>query len=399
MAIFTYSALDSEGRKREGELEASDEATAARQLQQSGLLILSIRQGRSLISPRKTPSAFKAAELVSFTQQLATLIGAGQPLDKALVTVTKQVRSPRSRALLERVRDEVKAGRPLSEALEAYSETFSPFYISLVRAGEASGVLAVTLAQLSEYLERSHNLRGDIINALIYPAFLVIGVIGSIALLLAYVVPQFVPIFQDLGVPIPLITEAILAMGGFVNDWGLLLLGGFVALLCVFLAGRRSPQRRLALDRRLLQNRVIGPLIQRLETARLARTLGTLLGNGVTLLAALTIARDVSANHAIRTHMQRATEDVKQGQNFAVALAAEPLLPELAVQMIEVGEQSGTLGAMLTKVADVFDVESKRSIDRVLAALVPTLTIVMAVMVAAIMLAIMLPLMSLTSNI
>ena len=399
MPTYTYSALDGEGRKLDGELEVTDEATAARHLQQRGLLILNIRQGSNLISPRKAPSAFKSAELVSFTHQLATLLGAGQPLDKALATVTKQVRSARSRAMLERVRDEVKAGRPLSEALEAFSETFSPFYISLVRAGEASGVLAVTLGQLSEYLERSHNLRGEVINALIYPAFLVIGVIGSIALLLAYVVPQFVPIFQDLGVPIPLITEAILAVGGFVNDWGFVALGGLVALFCMFLAGRHSPQRRLAMDRRLVKNRLFGPLIQRLETARLARTLGTLLGNGVTLLSALTIARDVSANHAIRTHIQRATEDVKQGQSFAVAIAAEPLLPELAVQMIEVGEQSGTLGAMLTKVADVFDVESKRAIDRVLAALVPTLTIVMAVMVAAIMLAIMLPLMSLTSNI
>ena len=225
------------------------------------------------------------------------------------------------------------------------------------------------------------------------------GVIGSIALLLAYVVPQFVPIFTDLGVPIPWITQAILAMGSFINRWGLLLLLLFAGLLTLLVAGRRQPDWRIRQDRWLLKNAATGPLSQQLEAARLSRTLGTLVSNGVTLLSALTIARDVSTNHALQAHVRDTTEAVKQGDSFATAIATQALLPALAVQMIEVGEHTGTLGEMLIKVAEVFDVEAKRAIDRVLAALVPTLTIVMAVMVAAIMLAIMLPLMSLTSNI
>ena len=391
--------MDAEGRKHAGELEAVDESTAAHQLQQRGLLILNLRRGGQWFKPHQAKSAFKGAELVRYTQQLATLVGAGQPLDKALATVLKQVRNARAHVMLEQIRDEVKAGRAFSETLEEHRETFSPFYVSLVRAGEASGVLGVSLGQLSDYLERSQNLRGEVINALIYPAFLVIGVIGSIALLLAYVVPQFVPIFEDLGVPIPWITQAILAMGGFINTWGLFILAALLGLIVLLIAGQRHPSWRQKQDHWLLKNAVAGPLIQRLETARLARTLGTLVGNGVTLLSALTIARDVSTNHALRAHVRHATEDVKQGHRFATAIATETLLPELAVQMIEVGEHTGTLGEMLLKVADVFDLEGKRTIDRVLAALVPTLTIVMAVMVAVIMLAIMLPLMSLTSNI
>ena len=272
-------------------------------------------------------------------------------------------------------------------------------YRILVRAGEAGGVLEVTLAQLSGYLEQSHSLRGEVINALIYPAFLVIGVIGSLALLLAYVVPQFVPIFQDLGVPIPLVTRAVLALGEWVSAWGMASLLTMVGASWLWLAARRNPQRRIAQDLRLWRNRVFGTLVQRLETARLARTLGTLLGNSVSLLGALAIGREVSANHALRAHVGDTTEQVRQGSSLAQALAADALLPELALQMIDVGEQSGTLGAMLLKVADVYDLEAKRTIDRLLAALVPTLTIIMAVMVAAIMLAIMLPLMSLTSNI
>ncbi|WP_447554385.1 type II secretion system inner membrane protein GspF [Vreelandella sp. EE22] len=399
MPAYTYRGLDADGRQQSGQLEAADENAAAQALQKRGLLVLSLRRGSQWFKPRQAQSAFKSGQLVRFTQQLATLVGAGQPLDKALTTVLKQQKGVRVHAVLEQIRDEIKAGRPLSDALEEHRETFSPFYVSLVRAGEASGALGVTLGQLSDDLERSQNLRGEIINALIYPAFLVIGVIGSIALLLAYVVPQFVPIFNDLNVALPWVTQAILVLGGFVNRWGLWVVFALVALGALLIAGQRHPGWRQKQDRRLLESPVTGTLIKRLETARLARTLGTLVGNGVTLLAALTIARDVSTNHALRAHVRQATDEVKQGQRFAVAIATEALLPELAVQMIEVGENTGTLGDMLTKVANVFDLEARRTIERVLAALVPTLTIVMAVVVAAIMLAIMLPLMSLTSNI
>ncbi|MGQ0335842.1 type II secretion system F family protein [Halomonas elongata] len=399
MPTFLYQALDGDGRQHRGRLEAADEAAAARELQGQGLLVLDLKRGARLFGERRRPSAFTPAERVRFTQQLATLIAAGQPLDKALTTLHRQLRGARPRALLEALRDDVKAGRPISAALARHAETFSPFYVSLVRAGEASGVLDETLAQLGDDLERSQNLRGEVINAMIYPLFLVVGVIGSVALLLTYVVPQFVPIFRDLGVPLPSVTRAILATSGFLNDWGLVMLLALVGLPTLLLAARRRPQTRLAQDRWLLRLRGLGPLIQRLETARLARTLGTLLGNGVTLLSALAIARDVGVNHAIRDHLQRATEAVKGGERFAVALETPPLLPELAVQMIDVGEHSGTLAEMLDKVAETFDVETRRTIERLLAALVPTLTLVMTVLVAVIMFAIMLPLMSLTSHI
>ncbi|MCX2890193.1 MULTISPECIES: type II secretion system F family protein [Pseudomonas] len=399
MPVYAYSALDSEGRKQRGEVQAADQALAARQLHQRGLLVLSLKPANRLLRTGTRSSVLKPAELISFTQQLTTLISAGQPLDKALATLLKNLRKPAAKALIERVRDQVKAGEPLSLALEEHPATFTPFYTSLVRAGEAGGVLDVTLTQLANYLERSHTLRAEVLNALIYPAFLVIGVIGSLGLLLAYVVPQFVPIFQDLGVPIPWVTRAILALGDFVNAWGLTSLGTLTAAFWALLAMRRNGQRRIAQDRWLWCSRLFGPLLQKLETARLARTLGTLLSNSVTLLAALSISRDVSANHALRDHVGQVAEAVRQGCSLPHALSAAPLLPDLALQMIEVGEQSASLGAMLLKVADVYDIESKRTIDRLLAALVPTLTIVMAVLVAAIMLAIMLPLMSLTSTI
>lgn len=400
MSLFKYRALDSQGVAQNGTLEAKDQDTAVAVLQKRGLLVLHIdAAGLGGLRNALGRGMLNGAALVSFTQQLATLLGAGQPLERSLGILLKQPGQPQTRALIERIREQVKAGKPLSAALEEEGSQFSSLYISMVRAGEAGGALESTLRQLSDYLERSQLLRGEVINALIYPAFLVVGVLGSLALLLAYVVPQFVPIFKDLGVPIPLITEVILNLGEFLSAYGLAVLVGLIALIWGLALRRRDPQRRERHDRRLLGIRVIGPLLQRIEAARLARTLGTLLNNGVALLQALVIARQVCTNRALQAQVAQAAESVKGGGTLASAFGAQPLLPDLALQMIEVGEQAGELDSMLLKVADVFDVEAKRGIDRMLAALVPALTVVMAAMVAVIMLAIMLPLMSLTSNI
>lgn len=397
MHSFQYRALDAEGITQKGNLAAEDQQAAVSQLQARGWLVLSIEAGSQQLA--RASRAMNDAALVSFTQQLGTLLGAGQPLERSLDILIRQTHQPRVRALIERIREQVKAGKPFSQALQKEGGQFSTLYVSMVRAGEAGGALEDTLGQLSDYLERSQTLRGEVINALIYPAFLIVGVLGSLALLLAYVVPQFVPIFRDLGVPIPLITQVILAMGEFLSAWGLVLLGGIVALVWACAIALRNPARRERHDRRLLGLKIIGPLLQRIEAARLARTLGTLLDNGVALLQALQVVRQVCSNRALVAQIEQATEWVKGGGTLASAFGQQPLLPELAIQMIEVGEQSGELDRMLLKVAQVFDVEAKRGIDRMLAALVPTLTVVMAVMVAVIMLAIMLPLMSLTSNI
>ncbi|MCF5708055.1 type II secretion system protein GspF [Pseudomonas syringae] len=400
MSLFKYRALDAQGAQQNGTLEARDQDAAVAALQKRGLMVLQVDSaGLGGLRRALGSGLLNGAALVSFTQQLATLLGAGQPLERSLGILLKQPGQPQTRALIERIREQVKAGKPLSVALEEEGSQFSPLYISMVRAGEAGGALESTLRQLSDYLERSQLLRGEVINALIYPAFLVVGVLGSLALLLAYVVPQFVPIFKDLGVPIPLITEVILDLGQFLGDYGLAVFAGLIVLIWGLVIRMRDPQRRERHDRRVLGIRVIGPLLQRIEAARLTRTLGTLLSNGVALLQALVIARQVCTNRALQAQVEQAAESVKGGGTLASAFGAEPLLPDLALQMIEVGEQAGELDSMLLKVADIFDVEAKRGIDRMLAALVPALTVVMAGMVAVIMLAIMLPLMSLTSNI
>lgn len=401
MTCFRYQALDIGGRSFDGQLDTASRAAAIGQLQAQRLLVISVEDHPAGWSAERhgwKKNVLSAQAISRLTQQLATLLQAGQSLERALGTLLRQPGHANVTYLLTRIRDRVKNGLALSAALAQENGQFSSLYLSVVRAGEAGGSLAEALSQLATYLDRWQDVRNEVINALIYPAFLVIGVLGSLVLLLTYVVPEFVPVFQGLGVQIPVITQVILDVGIFLADYGALLLVGATGVLVTFSLRLRRPEQRMQFDRRVLRLRMIGHLWQLLETARLSRTLGTLLRHGVPLLTGLSIAQDVCSNRAIRAAVVTASRGVQEGGLLSSALIAENVLPDLALQMIQVGEESGQLDQMLLNVADVFDREAKRAIDRLLAALVPTLTLVMTALVAFIMMAIMLPLMSLTSN-
>ena len=404
MAQFRYKAVSDAGEMLQGQMEAASVEEVIGRLQDQGHTPLEARAadgagGDSGLAALFKRGPFTGDQLAQFTHQLATLLGAGQPLDRALSILLDLPEGEHAKKMVERVRDRVRGGNTLSSALDEEHGVFPKLYISLVRAGETGGSLEETLRRLADYLERAQQMRGNIVNALIYPAFLMVGVLGSLVLLLAYVVPQFVPIFADMQVPIPWITEVVLALGNALQSWWwliLLVLGGGIFF---WRARLRDPQVRLAWHTRLLGLRVVGPLLLKVETARIARTLGTLLKNGVPLLSSLTIARQVTSNLALDAALSQAHEQVKGGSGLSLALGQSKLFPRLAMQMVQVGEEAGQLDTMLLKVADTFELESKRAIDRLLAALVPALTIVMTVMVAFIMAAILLPLLSLTSNI
>ncbi|MCS5516970.1 type II secretion system F family protein [Pseudomonas qingdaonensis] len=392
--------MDGQGKRQTGLTQADNYAQAIIRLQAQGLLIIELcpAQGywQRIVGTR--PQLDQTA-LVRFTEQLATLLEAGQPLESALALQARQANRQHQRELLEGLLAQVKAGTSLSSAMGRQGSLFSPFYLSLVRAGEASGTLGDTMAQLAAYLERTQSQRSELISALIYPAFLVAGVVGSLMLLLAYVVPQFVPVFSDLGIALPMLTEAILWLGEGLARWGAFSALSLALFICCALFTLRAPQRRLKLDAWLLRRGALGRFLQELDTARLAQTLGTLLNKRVALLASLDIARQVASNRAMQSALGRAAEEVREGTPLVVALTRTQLFPELAVQMIGVGEQSGQLGSMLLKVARIYDKQNQTRIKRFMAALVPTLTLAMTLLVALIMLAILLPLMSLTSNI
>ena len=401
MPLFRYKALSPSGETLDGQMEAPSADDVISRLQDAGNIPMEARpaddgDGRALGALFKR-ATLTQAQVLQFTQQLATLLGAGQPLDRALQILLDLPESEAARKVIERIRDAVRGGAPLSQGLEAEHGIFSRLYINMVRAGEIGGSLDDTLRRLADYLERSKALRETVINALIYPAILVAMVLASLVLLLGYVVPQFMPLFQDLGAELPLLTRMVLALGDLVRGWWwllIVLIGGGIWWVRRQL---RDPERRRGLDAWVLRRGRIGDLVAKLETARLTRTLGTLAKNGVPLLTALSISKNVMGNTALAEAVEEAAKEVKTGGGLAVSLARSKRFPRLALQMVQVGEESGELDSMLLKVADTFDVEVRNAMERVLAALVPLVTIIMAGVIALIVLAILLPILDLST--
>ena len=399
MTLYYYKAVTPAGETLDGQMDVGTHDEVIGKLQDAGNIPLEVREADSgdsvgLVAALFKRATLREAQVVQFTQQLATLLGAGQPLDRALQILLDLPESEKARRMLERVRDQVRGGTPLSDALEAEHGSFSKLYVNMVRAGETGGSLDNTLARLGDYLERSRQLKSSVVNAMIYPAFLVGMVLFSLMILLIYVVPQFAPMFADMNVEMPLITKIVLAVGSTLQSFWWLIIALIVLGAGWLRRQMADPVARLKIDDRLLRMRVIGDVTRKIETARLSRTLGVLLKNGVPLLTGLATARNVMTNTVLAQAVGDAAEEVKTGGGLGYALAQSKRFPKLALQMISVGEESGELDTMLIKVADTFDVEVKNTLDRLLAALVPATTIVMTVVVAMIMLAIVLPIMN-----
>jgi general secretion pathway protein F len=401
--LFSYKAIASTGETLDGQMEAASADDVIMRLQDQGYLpVQALRadqagEGDKLFSFGKKRE-LDAAQVLQFTQQLATLLGAGQPLDRALGILIELPETAEARKVIERIRETVRGGAPLSVALEQQHGLFSRLYISLVRAGESGGGMEEALRRLADYLERSRELRSRVVNALTYPAFLIVLVLFSVCFLLVSVVPQFEVLFADLGADLAWYTKTVLWLSlALRNGWPLIVAA--ILLIAWWLNKRAAdPAWRLALDARLLANRWTGPLLGRLETARLARTLGTLLGNGVPLLTALNLGGNVLSNRVLANALEGAASEVKSGAGLGYALGKQKVFPRLAIQMIQVGEESGELDSLLLKVADTFDVETRNTLDRLLTLLVPALTIFMAAIVATIILSVLLPIYDLTGN-
>jgi len=402
MALYRYKALNARGEMLDGQMEAASDADVALRLQEQGHLPVEARLaseggGESTWRALFTPKPFAGQRLVQFTQQLATLLGAGQPLDRALTILLELPEDEAARRTISDIRDAVRGGASLSAALERQHGVFGRLFVNMVRAGEAGGSLHETLQRLADYLERSRALRARVINALVYPAILLAMVGLSLLFLLGYVVPQFSAMYESLDADLPWFSQLVLGLGEFVRDWWILLLAIPVVALLWLDRKRREPAFMLKFDDWLLRRKLAGTLVAKLDTARLARTLGTLLRNGVPLLSALGIARNVLDNRVLAADLDAASDDVKNGVGLSAALAKGKRFPRLALQMIQVGEESGALDTMLLKTADTFEQETAIAMDRLLAALVPAVTLVLALVVGIVILAVLSPIYDLTS--
>ena len=401
MPRYRYEAVDNTGEVLHDEIEAPTPEAAVERLRDQGLLPLSVNEaqsgflrgglGQPLFSKRR---ALPRKSITLLTQQLANLLHAGMPLDRALTILISVSENEQTQNLLERVQEKVRGGASLADALEAQS-AFSRFYLNMIRAGEAGGALEVVLKRLTEFLERSQALRETVTSALIYPIILLSVSALSVIILLTFVVPQFQQLFADAGKALPLATQIVIAVGdGFRHYWwvGAMLL----VLLVVALRQQLSqPASRARWDRWFLRLPLFGDFIAKVETARLSRTLGTLLGNGVSLLNALTIVRETLTNQVLATALGEVAEHVKTGRGLAEPLLEAGNFPKLAVQMIRVGEETGQLQEMLLQVADTYDGEVQTAVKRMLTLLEPALILGLGVIIAGIIMSILVAILSL----
>jgi general secretion pathway protein F len=322
-------------------------------------------------------------EIALFTREMATLLGAGLTLERALEILTGLSDHEPTRRMLARLLETIRGGASFADALAERGE-FPGFYVSMVRAGEAGGALEEVLHRLSDYLERAQALRESVRSALIYPAIVVVMAGASVVVLLTVVLPQFTPLFEDAGASLPTLTRVVMAAGNAVQDYGWAGLAGLLVLALLLRQQLATPAGRARWDALALKLPLFGDLIAKAEAARFSRTLATLLSNGVPMLSALAIVKDTLANRVTAKAIEDIGTSLKEGEGLAGPLAKARHFPALSAQLVQVGEETGQLEEMLHKVADIYDQEVRRAVDRMLALLVPGLTLALGGLIALI---------------
>ena len=426
MPAFRYKALAQSGAIDQGVLTAKDMASAQRQLRAQKLTPLSVNltsgaphlsqpeERDSLPLPdvetakallgkvssgarvKTNKKRFDREDVLRFTAEMAVLLKAGLPLDRAMKVQIESAAEGVQKSLLEELLDALKGGKALSAGLEKRRDVFNHFYVNMVRSGEASGHLADVLAELAAYLERSKTVRGSVVSALIYPAILASVAALSVFIMLAYVVPEFEALFDDMGESLPLLTQLIVSLGDLVSAWGWLLLVASAGLFVWLRRWAATPQGREWLDLKSLTFPLIGSIMLKYEVARFARTMGTLLHNGVAMLRAADIAVGTVGNSLIRASLAELPQTIKRGGRLSQALDSRVFSP-VALQMVRVGEESGSLDKMLIELAQVSEAEVEDEVKRALTLLEPALILGMGGIIAIIIMGILMGILSVTT--
>lgn len=405
MQSFFYKVVTKQGIAKQGTRYAIDEQSLIAELQAEGYIPIRVLPasakwflGMELI---KQPQLSRK-DVLMFTNELAVLLDSGLPLDRALMILMNlsEDNTPLHNFVM-RVLNKVKSGSSLTAALERRksgtrpaSKIISRFYISMIKAGEAGGNLGEVLTRLASYLESSQELKSTVTTALIYPCILLLMSLASLLMLLLFVVPQFQEMFASAGKALPLPTQIVIACATFLQQYWWLLLTGLVLTGIWIHKQLKHPLRRKHWHQQLLRIPLIAQIIQHQATAQFTRTLGTLLSNGVPLLNALTIARETVENLALVSDLLTVESNVKQGKTLSLALKEQHCLPEMAVQIIRTGEETGHLEEMLLKIADIYDKQLKTTLQRLLAILEPSLILSLGFLIAGIIVSILLAILS-----
>ena len=431
MATFQYIAKDSAGNEQRGTVEAGDRNAAIAAVRAQGLLptaLGEIKGASSAPAAKKSakPAAKKPAKsglnkdikiniklpkflqgriktktLTQFTRQLATLVNAGLPLMRGLEVLKRQMKDPQMLDALNGISDNIASGGTFSEALTAYPKIFDNLYVNMVKAGEAGGVLEVVLGRLAEFAEKSEKIKNKVKGAMIYPIVVLVAAIGITAFLLVAVIPKFQQVFNDMlnGAALPAITQYVIEASEFVQHNGLQILLVIVALVIIKKIIGKTEKGAYFYDVLALKMPVTGTLTQRSAVSKFTRTLGTLLSSGVPILQSLTITRDTTGNRVLTNAIQAVHDSVKEGESMTQPLSQCKVFPPMVVSMVEVGEETGALADMLTRIANTYDDEVDNAVAGMTAAIEPALIIVLAVVVGTIVIAMFLPMVKIIGSV
>jgi general secretion pathway protein F len=396
--VFAYRAADRAGRTVDGVMEAYDANAVVERLHREDFYPIRVepaREGRGLGQRFLSAPRVPGRDVLAFTQQLATLVEAGLPLERALVILGDVAASRRLRQIVQDVTQSVRAGSTLADALARHQpRPFSRLYVNTVRAGERGGVLELALRRLADHLDAARELREAIVSALIYPALLVVVGTGAVIFLLTFVLPRFAVILADLGQALPLPTRLVLGVSEALLAYWWAIAAAVLAVAVAWQAVARSDTGRLRLDAGLLGLPVAGEVLRKVEVGRAIRTLGTLLSSGVPLLGALDVAREGAVNRVVANALAAVHGGVKRGEGLARPMAETGAFPSLVVHMVRVGEETGRLDDMLGRVAGTYEREVRVAVRRLVATLEPAIIVVLGIVVLAIVLAILLAILS-----
>jgi len=408
LPVYSYKGVNDAGRTTRGFVDADSDRSARQKLRRDGIFLTELAESAgSRPSETEEQSArfsfrfvrsVPGSDLAIATRQLATLLGAGIPLVESLGALTEQVEHARLKSVIGQVRDRVNEGATLADAM-ARAGPFSDLFVSMVRAGEAGGALEQVLRRLADYLESQVRTRNRVMSIMLYPAMMLVFAVGVVIALVTVVLPQITQLLEGFDMPLPWYTQAIISGSYFLRSWWWALLAAAVVLGIGLRAVLRTERGRLAFDRLLLRLPIFGRVIRILAISRFTRTLSTLLAGGIPIVRALEISKFVAANQIIGEAIDRARESITEGSSIAAPLKRSGQFPALVTHMVDVGEKSGELEAMLAKVADTYDEQVETAVTRLTALLEPVLILIMVGIVLFIILATLVPLLQLTSAI
>jgi general secretion pathway protein F len=405
MPVYEYKGVTSGGKNVSGVQDGEGLKAVKSKLKKEGIIVLEIREGASARAARRETlslafgSRVRLGDVANATRQLATLLSSGLPLMDALTVLVEQEENAGLRGALSSVRDSVREGATLADALKDNPRVFSQLYINMVSAGEASGTLEITLDRLADFLDEQVRFRGRISAALAYPAFMTVIGLGMLLFIFSFVMPRIIGMFQDMKQQLPFITLMLLAVVRFLSSFWWVLLLALAGGAYYFRRYARTQAGKENIDARLLRLPVFGPLIRMIAVSRFTRTLGTLLQSGVPTLAALDIVRNVIGNSVLANAVQKARENVREGEPIADPLRRSGLFPPVVVQMVAVGEKSGELEKMLLKISDSFDRTVETRLTGLMALMEPVIILVMGVIIGFVVIAIMLPMLEMSSGV